>query len=98
MPEFRARDKTLAEFFETQTVSLDVSGELEKQNRTVVVCTDIRRLVNQLLMERELDSETATLKIGIDNGGGFLKVTLNVMPYNSILCPSRYALHLKMEA
>ena len=46
-----------------------------------VYCSDLSGLLSYILEIREL-SEDFHVKIGIDSGGGSLKVCLNVLPEN----------------
>ena len=49
----------------------------------VVYCSDMDSLIETVLLERMKDFEKVELKIGIDGGGGFLKVCLNIIGEDS---------------
>ena len=48
----------------------------EHFNRWTVMCSDLSDFVDYLIRERNLDTSSMILKIGVDGSGGFLKVTL----------------------
>lgn len=50
--------------------------------RWTVVCRDLSAFVDNVITERNIDTSEMILKIGIDGGGGFLKVTLSVFDLN----------------
>lgn len=63
-----------------QIHKLDGVFSIEKKyDSPIVYCNDINELLDIVQQERGLCISDTTLKIGIDAGGGFLKVCLNVM-------------------
>ena len=50
----------------------------EKDSRQLVYCKNIKGLVETVIMEGKL-SKNYILKVGIDVGGGFLKVCLSII-------------------
>ena len=68
--------KKLAPFY--SKVKLEVIYKNKKEERWGIFCTDFAGLVNLLLKERNVQGEY-TLRIGMDGGGGFFKVTLNLL-------------------
>ena len=48
-------------------------------NTPVIQCIDIDGLVDFILRERQCRSEHVEMKVGVDGGGGFLKICLNIV-------------------
>ena len=49
-----------------------------KFRENVVVAKDIKSLIDQVLLERLLERAEALIRIGIDGGGGFLKICMSI--------------------
>ena len=83
-PNFRqqlfAQGHTLESFFNVEELTFsrqnEVKGESEAIQHPVVYCNDINELV-QFICEK-WDVSTRSLKLGIDRGGGFIKVALSI--------------------
>ena len=43
-----------------------------------VVTKNISGLIDKVLVERELDTDDALIRVGLDGGGGFLKVCMSI--------------------
>ena len=59
----------------------------------VIFCNDIEECLNIVQKERGIDIENSDLKVGLDAGGGFLKVCLNVLTDEEV--PARKRLHFE---
>lgn len=46
----------------------------------MVYCTNVESLIERVREERSIGEEHQLIKLGIDGGGGSLKITLTVMP------------------
>ena len=42
-----------------------------------VLCTDLNGFIDYIIEERELNQENILIRIGMDGGGGFMKVCLS---------------------
>ena len=82
-------DKSLEPFFGSVDVQFDSHNKDERQSgirvtRSVSYCKDLLGLLQYLVKERGFESEEELRKkIGVDAGGGFLKVCLNLEEENS---------------
>ena len=59
----------------------------------VVYCTDVDTILDTVIEERG-GSDCLELKLGVDGGGGFLKVCLNIVDFNEgdVVCKrARYS-------
>ena len=78
IPKERQRKKCLADFFSVTTMSIDVtdSKKQPRQERAVVYCNDVRGLLEFIKEKRGFHPSTEyLLKVGIDAGQGFLKIS-----------------------
>jgi hypothetical protein len=71
-------DHRLQQFFSCTEAEFDVSKS-ERALRPVVYCSDTGSLMEFLLHHRQVESEGLLAKVGIDGGGGFMKVCLNLL-------------------
>ena len=76
----------LQPFFTTTSLTLehriyheDKTSELVNVQRPVFYCLDVDAFVKFIIEYRAIDPYESLVKIGIDGGGGFLKVTLNII-------------------
>lgn len=76
------RDHCLEKFFGKVNHEFESSDD-QCINSPLIYCSDINGLVEFLCQKRGLNADTASFKIGIDGGGGFLKVCLNIYENNS---------------
>lgn len=85
-PHLRARmdqlDSQLDDLYSAAELEMDC-GKSEKQQRTVVYCTDVLELADRIMANRrhEVDG-SALVKIGIDSGGDFLKFCISITASN----------------
>ena len=87
--KIRDMDKALEPFFTVKPLDFDSSNKDErtsglKVNRSLVYCHDISGLLTHICKARNLENIEVHNKIGIDGGGGFLKVCLNVQTFQNI--------------
>ena len=73
----RSKDKDLKDFFDTKQLELMKTGG-ESVTRDVVFCVDVEGLIHYLLEARNVEGDH-TIKIGIDGGGDFFKICMNIM-------------------
>jgi hypothetical protein len=84
MKKLQEMDRRVEPFFSTTTVEFDSSNKDErsqgiKVKRSVVYCHDLPGLTKFLKDNREYDDDDESwLKNGVDGGGDFLKVCLNM--------------------
>ena len=68
---------------ETVQVTGKASGkdgkDVEMEEKVLVYCTDVDELVLRLIVRRELDEESMTVKVGLDGGQGSLKIGMSIM-------------------
>lgn len=69
--QLKEQDRLFEQFFDVSKVNID---GIEKD---LVHCNNVQMLIEDIIQKREV-SQNHILKIGIDGGGGFLKVCLNV--------------------
>ena len=68
------------DFFTVNHINLlKPDGFANELQTPVIYCSNMGSLVQSLLDERSKDFESVQFKIGIDGGGGFLKVCLNIL-------------------
>ena len=78
IPKERQRKKCLADFFSVITMQIDVTDSKKnpRQERAVVYCNDVPGLLNFIKEKRGYHPNTEYfLKVGIDAGQGFLKIS-----------------------
>lgn len=67
------RDKMMEGLFDCVTLT---SGD---QPTCAVVCSDVSDLLQRVVRHRQVDPHNHMVKVGMDGGGGMLKVTCNVI-------------------
>ena len=81
-PNFRAKfqlkSKLLSDFFTQTTVSSQLENSTEQTENLVVHCKSLKELIDEVLLTRKVFSDHL-IKVGIDGGGGFLKVCLGII-------------------
>ena len=77
--QLQLQDRTLENFFCVAHVDMK-TGRETTQRRAVAYCTDPAGLIQRVLHQRQVSPNEALVKIGIDGGGGFMKVCLSVVP------------------
>lgn len=55
----------------------------------VVICNDIRSVLETCISKRDLQFTKLNFKIGIDGGGGFLKVCLNILEEDNMFAQAK---------
>ena len=84
LSKLREADKSLQPFFSLNACEMDSSIKEDRANgkkitRPVVYSNDILGLIDNILHHRGFDSDSVYfIKIGIDGGGSFLKVCINI--------------------
>ena len=85
--KLKEEDKALENFFTSTTVLMDSSNKNErmeetKVERTLVYCHNLSGLIDHICEHRNFNAgDKYFIKIGIDGGGSFLKVCLNIEKY-----------------
>ena len=78
--KFSEAGKALLDYFSVSKIV--VSKNNDQEERTIVHCTNLCSLVQEVLKVRNYSSENL-IKLGIDGGGGFLKMSLGVIDISS---------------
>lgn len=76
--KFGTLSKSMADFFELSNIEINDWEKKSKQTKPIVHCKNLEELVNQVVMQRGCGTNHF-VKVGIDSGGSFLKITLNVV-------------------
>ena len=81
-PNFRAKlqpkSKLLSDFFTQTTISSQPENSTEQTKNLIVHCKSLEGLFGEVLLSRKVFSDHL-IKVGIDGGGGFLKVCLGII-------------------
>ena len=64
--------------FETCCICLD---DFDEGDKPVVFCSAVGALVELILLERRMFEDGIECKVGVDGGGGFLKICLNIFSH-----------------
>lgn len=66
--------------------------QLDKHaNTPVVYCTDVPNLIERVKLARKFEEgDEILIKVGIDGGGGFLKITLSILSLNHAQSPDSF--------
>lgn len=77
--DLRSRCTELKDFFEVRGMEFQCSqeGKIVKAVRNMVICTDVKGLLIAICGKRQGTGREA-VRIGIDGGGGFLKICANL--------------------
>lgn len=59
-------------------VSLARDEVVDRSSKPIVFCKDADELVDRIVRKRNLDRDNLLIRVGIDGGGGFLKIGLSV--------------------
>ena len=77
--KLQQEDSSLQEFYAVTQLRLQVN-QSTSEDRAVVYCQNPSALINHVLLSRNASSDTpAVVKLGIDGGGSFLKVCVNIV-------------------
>ena len=89
-PNFRAKFQTishqLSDFFTESTIQVETGIQGKQMEFLIIHCKDLSDLINHVLLSRQVFSDHI-IKLGIDGGGGSLKVSLGVIELDSPLEP-----------
>ena len=70
----------------------------ENFEQCTVVCNDLPKFVDLVLQKRSLEnSESLLVKVGIDGGGGFLKICLSVFDMDNLVSGNKVGLSKKFK-
>ena len=76
------KNRQINEYFEVKTCTFTTVNEKFKSRETfeqkVVLCCNLDALIERMIRERNIDEDNMLIRVGIDGGGGFLKVCLSV--------------------
>ena len=94
MIEPNARDKIrkvnrrLEDLFEVKKCNFvsvkEATNTRENYERELVVCNDVEELVRRTIAERNLDDGDVLIRVGMDGGGGFMKICLSIFNINEM--------------
>lgn len=76
--KFAAVGKSLNDFFQLSVVNISAEKGKAEEKRTIIHCKNLEDLTNKVLLSREYGSNHF-VKLGIDGGGSFLKMSLAVI-------------------
>lgn len=71
-------NRQLQDFFEIKSMG-DIGGSESVKDIPIVYCTDVKGLIQKIQEARKMFGEEMLIKIGIDGGGGFFKITLSII-------------------
>ena len=81
------KNHELDDFFEHRMLDYKVLNKETKSEETIsqhtIVCSNLASLVDKIIEKRKLNN-SAMIRIGLDGGGGFIKLVLSVFELNSI--------------
>ena len=72
----------LDSFFEVKEVNFCKKDAVDTDKRPLVYCVDVESLYRELVSTRNIEGDHI-IKIGVDGGGHFLKVCLNIQSTDS---------------
>ena len=84
-PKLKEKDKILEPFFKLTTKEMDSSLKEDKEKgekvqRSVYHTTDLEKLIDEILLQKGFEEGAKYLiRWGLDGGGGFLKVVMNIL-------------------
>lgn len=88
--ELTKQNKRLEKYFQVTYLPFDMNGDDKTQPnitlKPVVYCNNVPELVELVCKERKIRKKELLLKIGIDGGGGFLKITLSMVQKEADEC------------
>ena len=72
--------------------------ESEHSEQSTVVCTDLCKFVVLILQKRSLrNSKSLLVKVGIDAGGGFLKISMSLFEMDILVSANKVGLSKKFK-
>ena len=83
----REKNRQLDSFFVAKRCTFTVVNEATKSKENfeqhITVCSDLNGLLNKIIDERQINEENMLVRIGMDGGGGFLKVCLSAFEFEN---------------
>ena len=80
--KLRAINRQLSDLFVSRRCIFATENETLKTRENfeqhVIVCNDVNEVVERVIKTREIDEDNMIVRIGMDGGGGFMKVCLSV--------------------
>ena len=70
-------EKELAENYHIKTCTFETSSK-ETETRNLILVKDVPSFIADIMKKRDIDPETAVIRVGMDGGGGFFKICVNV--------------------
>lgn len=86
-------DHQLENLFDVETIDfcrIENHIVIEQQHQPAVFCTDINRFIDIICAARDHDRTQCLIKLCIDGGGGFLKISLSIFSLHTQDIRSRY--------
>ncbi|XP_012562124.1 uncharacterized protein LOC105847241 [Hydra vulgaris] len=80
--KFDSFRKSLSEHFETKAIRDSTKNDDQHPSQLLVFCPDVGSLANHVIKVMNVSGDPL-IKIGIDGGGGFLKVSLGIIARNT---------------
>ena len=85
--KLRTKNCQLSDYFEKKVCNFVEVNKKEKTKnnftQNVVVCNDLNGLIDKLILERGIDEKNMLIRIGLDGGGGFMKICLSIFELES---------------
>lgn len=72
-------NKLLEHFFDVTYLPFDVNGDANIELKPVVYCKNVPNLIQFVCERRNIKEQDYFVKIGIDGGGGIMKITLSLV-------------------
>ena len=69
--------RCLTDAYSIKVCQFEISAD-QCESRNLIVLNDVSDFVLDLIKEKGLDPTTATVRVGVDGGGGFFKICVNV--------------------
>ena len=78
----RELNRQLDDYFESRKCNFRYEDTKTKEMRNfeqhTVVCNDIPGLIDKIIISRNIDAGNSIIRIGLDGGGGFVKICMSV--------------------
>lgn len=83
-------NRQLMNFFEISSIksAVDNGSTLPVEDTPIIYCTDVPGLIKHIKEKRQIDNDEVLIKLGIDGGGSFFKITLSIVPTSQQNQPS----------